>query len=179
MEQSHTEQSTDSLCSDSIDEMNTATSKLSDASSVKIRRNNMTIRVSANPPSTISASSDFVCDASSPPTSSVTPVSGTNLLISERRSNCGQGGAPNYMSWTKAAKSRLSTSCSQHKPPLQRQRSADKQYNSRTALSSVDLQSTAGSEVSVTSKRLNSLTLKGRSTGCLDKENDGQPVALF
>ncbi|KAK3165226.1 hypothetical protein QOZ80_1AG0030510 [Eleusine coracana subsp. coracana] len=179
MEQTHTEQSTNSFCSDSIEETNTTTSKFSDASSVKIRRNNMTTRVSANPPSTISASSDFVFDASSPSTSSVTPVSGTNFLTSERRSNCGQVGGPNYMNWTKSAKARLSGSSTQHKPPLQRQRSSDLQYNSRNALSSVDVQSTAGSEISVTSKRLNSLTLKGRSIRNLDKENDSQPVALF
>jgi hypothetical protein len=114
MEQTNTEQSTNSFCSDSIEEMNTATSKLSDASLVKIRRNNMTTRVSANPTSTISDSSDFVFDASSPSTSSVTPVSGTNFLALERRFNCGQGGAPNYMSWTQAAKSRLSGSSSQY-----------------------------------------------------------------
>ncbi|XP_062185911.1 protein IQ-DOMAIN 6-like [Phragmites australis] len=179
MEQTNTEHSTNSGCSGSIEEMNAAISKLSVASSVKIRRNNVTTRVAARPPSTISASSDFVCDASSPSTSSVTPVSGTNLLTSERRFDCGQGSGPNYMSWTKSAKARLNGSSS-HKPPLQRQRSSDLHHNSRMALSSVDVQSTAGSEVSVTSKRLNSLTLKGRSTRrSLDKENDGQPVALF
>ncbi|CAL4961797.1 unnamed protein product [Urochloa decumbens] len=177
MDQTHTEHSTNSQCSEGIEEMNAVSSKLSDVSSVKIRRNNMTTRVAARPPSTISVSSDFVCDASSPSTSSVTPVSGTNFLTSERRSDCGQGGGPNYMNWTKSAKAKLSGSGT-HKPPNQRQRSSDLHYNSRTALSSVDVQSTAGSEVSVTSKRLNSL--KGRGTRrSLDKENDGQPVALF
>ncbi|RCV26993.1 hypothetical protein SETIT_5G290100v2 [Setaria italica] len=180
MEQNHTEQSTNSRCSESIEDMNAVSSKLADVSSVKIRRNNMTTRVAARPPSTISASSsDFVCDASSPSTSSVTPVSGTNFLTSERRSDCGHGGGPNYMNWTKSAKAKLNGSGT-HKPPLQRQRSSDLPCNSRTALSSVDVQSTAGSEVSVTSKRLNSLTLRGRGTRrSLDKENDGQPVALF
>ena len=179
MEQTHTEHSTNSRCSESIEEMNAVSSKLSDVSSVKIRRNNMTTRVAARPPSTISASSsDFVCDASSPSTSSVTPVSGTNFITSERRSDCGHGGGPNYMNWTKSAKAKLNGSGT-HKPPLQRQRSSDTHCNSRTALSSVDVQSTAGSELSVTSKRLNSLTLKGRGTRSLDKENDGQPVALF
>ncbi|XP_062206647.1 protein IQ-DOMAIN 6-like [Phragmites australis] len=177
MEQAHTEQSTNSRCSESIEEMNAASSKLSDASSVKIRRNNVTTRVTARPPSTIPANSDFVCDASSSSTSSVTPMFGANYLTTERRSDCGQGGGPNYMSWTKSAKARSKDS-STHKPPLQRQRSSDLHHNNRTALSSVDVQSTAGSEVSVTSKRLNSLTLKGRSTRSLDKEN-GQPVALF
>ncbi|KAG2591148.1 protein IQ-DOMAIN 1-like [Panicum virgatum] len=179
MEQTHTEHSTNYRCSESIEEMNAVSSKLSDVSSVKIRRNNMTTRVAARPPSTISASSsDFVCDASSPSTSSVTPVSGANFITSERRSDCGHGGGPNYMNWTKSAKAKLNGSGT-HKPPLQRQRSSDTHCNSRTALSSVDVQSTAGSELSVTSKRLNSLTLKGRGTRSLDKENDGQPVALF
>ncbi|PAN28926.1 hypothetical protein PAHAL_5G186900 [Panicum hallii] len=179
MEQTHTEHSTNSRCSESNEEMNAVSSKLLDVSSVKIRRNNMTTRVAARPPSTISASSsDFVCDASSPSTSSVTPVSGTNFMTSERRSDCGHGGGPNYMNWTKSAKAKLNGSGT-HKPPLQRQRSSDLHCNSRTALSSVDVQSTAGSEVSVTSKRLNSLTLKGRGTRSLDKENDGQPIALF
>uniref|UniRef100_A0A0A9GDD8 DUF4005 domain-containing protein n=1 Tax=Arundo donax TaxID=35708 RepID=A0A0A9GDD8_ARUDO len=179
MEQPHTEHSTNSRCSESIDEMNAASSKLSDAISVKIRRNNMTTRVAARPPSTISASSsDFVCDASSPSTSSVTPVSGTNFLTSER-SDCGQGSGRNYMSLTKSAKARLNGS-SAHKPLLQRQWSSDLHHNSRSALSSVHVQSTAGSDFSVTSKRLNGLTLKGRGTRrSLDKENDGQPVALF
>ncbi|KAJ1285055.1 hypothetical protein BS78_03G251700 [Paspalum vaginatum] len=180
MAQSHTEHSNNSRCSESIEEMNAVSSKRSDASSVKIRRNNMTTRVAARPPSTISASSsDFACDVSSPSTSSVTPVSGTNFQTSERRSDCGHVGGPSYMNWTKSAKARLNGS-GMHKPPLQRQRSSDPQHVSRTALSSVDVQSTAGSEVSVTSRRLNSLTLKGRGARrSLDKENDGQPLALF
>nr|CAB3478081.1 unnamed protein product [Digitaria exilis] len=180
MEQTHTELSTNSRCSESIEEMNAVSSKLSDVSSVKIRRNNVTTRVAARPPSTISASSsDFVCDASSPSTSSVTPVSATNFLTSERRSDCGHGGGPNYMNWTKSAKAKLNGSGTQ-KPLFQRQRSSDLHSNSRTALSSVDVQSTAGSEISVTSKRLSSLTLQGRGTRrSVDKENDGRPVALF
>lgn len=83
------------------------------------------------------------------------------------------------MNWTKSAKARLNGS-STHKLPLQRQRSSDLHHISRTALSAVDVQSTAGSEVSVTSKRLNSLTLKGRGARrSLDKKNDDRPVALF
>ncbi|KAL6839827.1 hypothetical protein ACP4OV_029637 [Aristida adscensionis] len=179
MEQSHTEHSTNSRCSESNEEMNAVSSKLSDASSVKIIRNNVTTRVALMPPSTISASSEFMCDASSPSSSSVTPVSGNKFPTSERKSDCGQGGGPNYMNWTKSAKARLNGP-STHRPPLQKQRSTDPRHNSRSALSSVDAQSIAGSEVSVTSKRLNSLTLKGRSTGrSLEKENDAQPVALF
>ncbi|KQK09422.1 protein IQ-DOMAIN 1 isoform X2 [Brachypodium distachyon] len=168
MEQTHSEQ-TNSRCSESVEEMNEVSSKFSDASSVRIRRNNVTTRVTAKPPSVIA-----VCDDSAPSTSSVTPLSSTNFLTSERRSDCGQGGGPNYMGLTKSAKARLSGSGA--KPPLQRQGSGDMQHNSRGAFSSVDVQSTAGSDVSVTSKRLNRLTLKGRGTRrSLDKENDCQP----
>jgi hypothetical protein len=73
------------------------------------------------------------------------------------------------MSLTKSAKARLS-GCSggSHHRSFQRPRSGDM---SRVTLSSIDTQSNAGSEISVTSKRLNSmsLNLKGRS---LDKENE-------
>ncbi|XP_048568046.1 protein IQ-DOMAIN 6-like [Triticum urartu] len=174
MEQSHSEQ-TNSRCSESIDEMNEVSSKLSEASSVKIRRNNVTTRVSAKPPSVIA-----VCDESAPSTSSVTQMTGNHFATSERRSDCGQGGAPSYMGLTKSAKARLSGSSSTHKPPLQRQGSADTHNYSRGAFSSIDVKSTAGSEVSVTSKRLNGLTLKGRGTRrSMDKENDDQSNSFF
>ncbi|KAM3350589.1 hypothetical protein ACQJBY_022978 [Aegilops geniculata] len=174
MEQSHSEQ-TNSRCSESIDEMNEVSSKLSEASSVKIRRNNVTTRVSAKPPSVIA-----VCDESAPSTSSVTQMTGNYFATSERRSDCGQGGAPSYMGLTKSAKARLGGSSSTHKPPLQRQGSADTHNYSRGAFSSIDVQSTAGSEVSVTSKRLNGLTLKGRGTRrSMDKENDDQSNSFF
>ena len=174
MEQSHSEQ-TNSRCSESIDEMNEVSSKLSEASSVKIRRNNVTTRVSAKSPSVIA-----VCDESAPSTSSVTPMSGTNYAASERRSDCGQGGGPSYMGLTKSAKARLSGSGSHNKPPLQRQGSCDTYNHSRGAFSSIDVQSTAGSDVSVTSKRLNGLSLKCRGTRrSMDKENDDQSRSFF
>ncbi|KAI5000013.1 hypothetical protein ZWY2020_004602 [Hordeum vulgare] len=174
MEQSHSEQ-TNSRCSESMDEMNEVSSKLSEASSVKVRRNNVTTRVSAKPPSVIA-----VCEESAPSTSSVTPMTGNHFGTSERRSDCGQGGAPSYMGLTKSAKARLGGSSSTHKPPLQRQGSAETHNYSRGAFSSIDVQSTAGSEVSVTSKRLNRLTLKGRGTRrSMDKENDDQSNSFF
>jgi hypothetical protein len=44
----------------------------------------------------------------------------------------------------------------------------------KKALSSIDTQSNAGSEISVTSRRLKSLSLKGRNmTRSFDKENNG------
>ncbi|KAL6620605.1 hypothetical protein ACP70R_035744 [Stipagrostis hirtigluma subsp. patula] len=151
--------------------LNLAVSKLSDASSVTIRRNNVTTRVAARPPSVVSASSsDFVCDESSLSSSSVTPMSAANTLASEARSDSGNVGGPNYMSLTKSAKARLNGySSNRGSSQIQRQRSGNM---SRTALSSIDTQSNAGSEISVTSKRLNSMSLKGRTmTRSLDKEN--------
>ncbi|CAL5096032.1 unnamed protein product [Urochloa decumbens] len=162
---------TDSQFAKNCDDLNLAVSKLSDANSVKIRRNNVTTRVSAKPPILPASSSDFVCEESSPSTSSVAPVSAaTTILGSEARSDGGYVGGPNYMSLTKSAKARLN-GCSSHRGSLQRQQSGDM---SRVALSSIDTQSNAGSEISVTSKRLNNMSLKSRSmTRSLDKENDG------
>jgi len=167
---------TDSQLAKNCEELNLPTSKLSDASSVKIRRNNVTTRVAAaKPPPVVlsAASSDSVCDESSPSRSSVTLTSATNtILASEARSDSGNAGGPNYMSLTKSAKARLNGCSSSHRgSSFQRQRSGDM---SRVALSSIDTQSNAGSEISVTSKRLNSMSLKaGRSmTRSLDKEND-------
>lgn len=159
---------TDSQFAKNCEDLNLA---VSNASSVKIRRNNVTTRVAAKPPSVLSASSsDLVCEESSPSTSSVTPVSATTtILASEARSDSGHIGGPNYMSLTKSAKARLH-GCSSHRGSFQRQRSGDM---SRVALSSIDTQSNAGSDISVTSKRLNNMSLKGRSmTRSMDKEND-------
>ncbi|XP_025805627.1 protein IQ-DOMAIN 1-like [Panicum hallii] len=167
MERNHT----DSQFAKNCEDLNLAVSKHSDASSVKIRRNNVTTRVAAKPPSVLSASSsDFVYEESSPSTSSVTPVSATTtILASEARSDSGHVGGPNYMNLTKSAKARLN-GCSSHRGSFQRQRSGDMP---RVALSPIDAQSNAGSEISVTSKRLSSLSLKGRiKTRSLDKEND-------
>ncbi|KAL6851676.1 hypothetical protein ACP4OV_020240 [Aristida adscensionis] len=167
MERNHT----DSQFAKNCEELNHAVSKFSDASSVKIRRNNVTTRVAANPPSVATvSSSDFVCDESSPSSSSVTQMSATNILSSEARSDSGHVGGPNYMSLTKSAMARLD-GYSSHRGSfqIQRQRSGDM---SRGVLSSIDTQSNAGSEISVTSKRSNRMSLKGRSmTRSLDKEN--------
>ncbi|KAF6997159.1 hypothetical protein CFC21_013415 [Triticum aestivum] len=150
-------------------------SKYSCAGSTKIRRNNDSARVEAMPPPALSASSsDFGCDESSPSTSSVTPgYSATNTLASEARSD--SGGGPGYMSLTKAAKARLEDVGGSRRGPfqLQRQRSGGVPYYSRrVALSSLDSESNAGSDVSAAARRLNSLSLKGQSmTRSLDKEN--------
>lgn len=160
---------TDSQLAKNCEDLNLAVSKLSDATSVKIRRNNVTTRVAAKPPSVLPAPfSDFVGEDSSPSTSSVTHVSAATTIASEARSDSGHVGGPNYMSLTKSAKARLN-GCSSHRVSFQRQRSGDM---SRVALSSIDSQSNAGSDVSVTSKRLNSLSMKGRNmTRSLGKEN--------
>ncbi|KAF0916721.1 hypothetical protein E2562_011568 [Oryza meyeriana var. granulata] len=155
MEQNHSELK----CSKNSGELNLAGSKLSNGSSVKIRRNNFTARVRAKSPSVLSASS-FLCDESSPSTSSATPA----------RSDGGHGGGPNYMNLTKSAKARQSCNSPFQ---IQRQRSGGMSSYKRVALSPLDGQSNAGSEISVTSKKFNSLSLKGRSmTRSLHKEND-------
>ncbi|KAM3299568.1 hypothetical protein ACQJBY_040861 [Aegilops geniculata] len=157
------------------EKMNFEDSKYSCAGSIKTRRNNDSARVEAMPPPALSASSsDFGCDESSPSTSSVTPgYSATNTLASEARSD--SGGGPGYMSLTKAAKARLEDVGGSRRGPfqLQRQRSGGVPYYSRrVALSSLDSESKAGSDVSAAARRLNSLSLKGQSmTRSLDKEN--------
>ncbi|KAL5202930.1 hypothetical protein ABZP36_013882 [Zizania latifolia] len=148
-------------CLKSSGELKLAGSKLVNAGSVKTRRNSVTTRVSAKPPSVLSASSsEFLCDEGSPSTSSGTLA----------RSDSGNGGGPNYMSLTKSAKARQSCNSPFQ---IQRQRSRGMSSYKRVALSSFDVQSNAGSEISVTSRKLNSLSLKGhRMTRSLDKEND-------
>ncbi|KAF8727410.1 hypothetical protein HU200_019015 [Digitaria exilis] len=161
---------TDSQLAKNCEDLNLAVSKVSDASSVKVRRNNVTTRVTArSPPVFPVPSSDFVSEEIPPSTSSVTPVSATYTIASEARSDTGLVGGPSYMNLTKSAKARLN-GYSSHRGSFQRQRSGDM---SRVALSSIDTQSNAGSDVSVTSKRLNSMSMNGRRmTRSLGKEND-------
>ena len=156
------------------EEMNSEGSKFADAGSIKIRRNNDLTRVEAIPSSVISASSsDFAYDDSSLSTSSVTPESATNTLASEARSS--SGGGPSYMSLTKSAKARLD-GCGDSRRgqfQIQRQRSGGMPCYKRVALSSLDSESNAGSDISVASRKLNNMSLKGRSmTRSLDKENE-------
>ncbi|KAK1699579.1 hypothetical protein QYE76_016276 [Lolium multiflorum] len=159
------------------EEMNSEGSKFSDASSIKIRRNDDTTRVEAKPPPVPSpSSSDYGCDECFQSTSSLTPESATNTLASEERSDSGHGvGEPSYMSLTKSAKARLD-GCSgsrRGKFQIQRQRSGGMPYYRRVALSSLDLESNTGSDISAASRSLNNMSLKGRSmTRSLDKENE-------
>ncbi|KAL5229851.1 hypothetical protein ABZP36_028627 [Zizania latifolia] len=137
-------------------ELNLAGSKPANASSVNIRRNNVTTRVAAKPPSVLSAaaasssSSEFLWDEGSPSTSPVTPA----------RSDSGHGGEPNYLSLTKSAKARQSCNTPFQ---IQRRGSGGMPSYRRVALASLDVQSNAGSEISVTSRKLNSFSLKGRT----------------
>ncbi|XP_051208207.1 protein IQ-DOMAIN 6-like isoform X1 [Lolium perenne] len=159
------------------DEMKSEGSKFSDASSIKIRRNDDTTRVEAKPPPVPSpSSSDYGCDECFQSTSSLTPESATNTLASEERSDSGHGvGEPSYMSLTKSAKARLD-GCSGSRTgkfQIQRQRSGGMPYYRRVALSSLDLESNTGSDISAASRSLNNMSLKGRSmTRSLDKENE-------
>uniref|UniRef100_A0ACD5U0V7 Uncharacterized protein n=1 Tax=Avena sativa TaxID=4498 RepID=A0ACD5U0V7_AVESA len=160
------------------EDINSEGSKFSDASSIKIRRYNDTARVEAKPPSVVSASSsDFACDESSLSSSSVTPESVTNALASEARSDSGHGvRGLSYMSLTKSAKARLDGCGGSRRGQcqMQRQRSGGMPYYRRVALSSLYSESNAGSDISVMSRRLNNMSLQGRSmTRSLDKENEG------
>uniref|UniRef100_A0A0D9WJ79 DUF4005 domain-containing protein n=1 Tax=Leersia perrieri TaxID=77586 RepID=A0A0D9WJ79_9ORYZ len=147
MEQDHAELK----CSKNSGELNLAGSKLPNATSVKVRRNNVTTRVATKPPSVLSvSSSEILYDESSPSTSSATPA----------RSDGGHGGGRSYMGLTKSAKARQSCNSPFQ---LQRQGSGGMSSYKRVALSSLDGQSNAGSEISVTSRKLNSLSLKGEA----------------
>jgi hypothetical protein len=159
------------------EEMNSEGSNYSDAGSIKIRRNDDITRVETKPPPVLSpSSSDFTCEESFQSTSSVTPESATNTLASEARSDSDHGsGGPSYMSLTKSAKARLDSCGGTHRGQflMQRQRSGGMPYYRRVALSSLDSESNACSDISATSRRLNNMSLKGRSmTRSLDKENE-------
>lgn len=173
----------ESHCLENSNELNLAGSKFSDSGtgrSVKVRRNNVATMVEAKSPSLLSASSaslDLAFDESSLSTSSVTPASAA--MASEARSvDSGyRGGGPGYMSLTKSARARLDGCGGSRRglsPQMQRQRSGGMPYRRRVALSSLDSQSNAGSDISAACRRLNSMSLKGPSmmTRSLDKEND-------
>ncbi|KAF8028574.1 hypothetical protein BT93_E1261 [Corymbia citriodora subsp. variegata] len=88
-----------------------AQSKSSESPCVKVRKNNMTTRISAKPPlagratrSSSSPGSDYLYDESSPSSSfcsSMTPASGNNRLTSEKM-NGGSQGKTSYMNLTES-----------------------------------------------------------------------------
>lgn len=191
MEQAHTEPS-DAHYSKSCEEFHGACSKNSDSGLVKIRKNNVTTRVSAKPPSVLSnhceaqsaSSSEFQYDENSPSSSSIcisTPISNTTILASERTEESSKS-QPNYMNLTESIKAKHKFTDS-HRITMQTQSSVDLQYYKRVAFSTIDSKSGAGSDSVSSCKTLNARSWKGKSMArSMDKENycyDETRASLF
>ncbi|XP_061374958.1 protein IQ-DOMAIN 6 [Gastrolobium bilobum] len=128
---------------------------------IKIKKNNVTTRVSAKPPhigqatrSSSSPSSEFRYDESSASSSictSTTPMSGNTWDRTEDGSNT----RPNYMNLTQSTKAKQKTSNQQMYNRAQRQQSMDEfQFLKRAAVfSNGDSKSTAGSDPSINFSR--------------------------
>ncbi|KAL2545006.1 IQ-domain 6 [Forsythia ovata] len=125
-------------------------SKLSEPSSVKVRRNNVTTRISAKPPRvgqtthlSSSPSSDFRYDESSASSSiftSTTPVSGNTMFASDRTEESNNI-RPSYMNLTEATKAR------QRNQRIQRQSMDEFQFLKNSAVGTYgDSKSNAGSD---------------------------------
>ncbi|TKY57989.1 IQ-DOMAIN 1 [Spatholobus suberectus] len=151
MEQTHHADATDKTppppkkCADS------SNSKTSEPCNVKVRKNNVTTRVSARPPhigqatrSSSSPSSEFHYDESSASSSictSTTPISGSAALPCDRTED--SNNRPSYMNLTESTKAKQKTSNHQYNRS-QRQQSMDEfQF----------LKSTAGSDPSINFSR--------------------------
>ncbi|EEF46087.1 protein IQ-DOMAIN 6 [Ricinus communis] len=131
-------------------------SKSSEQSFVKVRKNNVTTRISAKPPighvtrSSSSPSSEFRCDESSASSSictSATPISGNTGLASDRTEESGNS-RPNYMNLTEStkAKRKIYNHLSNR---IQRQSMDEFQFLRRSAaFSNGDSKSSAGSDPS-------------------------------
>ncbi|KAJ6862721.1 hypothetical protein NC652_039555 [Populus alba x Populus x berolinensis] len=132
-------------------------SKSSEQSLVKVRKNNVTTRISARPPvghitrSSSSPSSEFRFDDSSASPSictSTTPISGNTGLASDKTEESGNS-RPNYMNLTESTKAKRKTSghLSQR---IQRQSMDEFQFLKMSgAFSNGDSKSSAGSDPSV------------------------------
>ncbi|KAK6912832.1 IQ motif, EF-hand binding site [Dillenia turbinata] len=123
---------------------------------VKVRKNNVTTRISAKPPhigqvtrSTSSPGSEFRCDGSSGSSSictSTTPASGFTGLASDRTeasNNC----RPSYMNLTESTKAKQRP-CSYALHRVQRQSMDEFQFKKSGILSNGDSKSSAGSDLS-------------------------------
>nr|XP_007136840.1 hypothetical protein PHAVU_009G078500g [Phaseolus vulgaris]ESW08834.1 hypothetical protein PHAVU_009G078500g [Phaseolus vulgaris] len=131
---------------------------------VKVKKNNMTTRVSARPPlvgqatrSSSSPSSEFRYDESSASSSictSTTPISG-NTCDRTDDSNGNAVARPNYMNLTQSTKAKLKTSSNHVYSRAQRQQSMDEfQFLKRAAVfSNGDSKSTAGYDPSINLSR--------------------------
>lgn len=160
-----------------------AQSKSSEPPSVKVRRNNMTTRISAKPPlagratrSSSSPSSDYLCDESSPSSSfctSMTPASGNNGVTSEKM-NGGSHGKPSYMNLTESTKAKQKTG-SHLSRRVQRQSMDEFQFLALSAglCGNGDLKSGASCEPSMMnfSRPLNQTTRLDRNLKVMEREN--------
>lgn len=159
MEQSHADPSEITPPSKSCaDPLVGKRSKSSEPCSVKIRKNNVTTRISAKSPymgqvtrSSSSPSSEFRYDESSASSSictSTTPVSG---LTSDRTEETGSS-RPNYMNLTESTKAKQRINYLSHR--VQRQSMDEFQFLKRSAaFSNGDSKSSAGSEPSTNISR--------------------------
>ncbi|KAJ8750568.1 hypothetical protein K2173_015729 [Erythroxylum novogranatense] len=139
------------------DSLVSAHCRSNEQSLVKVRKNNVSTRISAKPPmaqvtrSSSSPSSEFRYDESSPSSSictSATPVSGNTGLASDRTDGSGSS-RPNYMNLTESikAKQKLSSTLSHR---IQRQSMDELQFLKKSgALSNGDSKSSAGSDPSM------------------------------
>ncbi|XP_030945533.1 protein IQ-DOMAIN 1 isoform X1 [Quercus lobata] len=159
MEQSHTDPLETTpppkSCADSI--LGTH-SKSSEPCYVKVRKNNVSTRISAKPPhngqvarSSSSPSSEFRYDESSASSSictSTTPVSGNTGLASDRTEDSSSNCRPSYMNLTESTKAKQKT-CSYQSYRVQTQSMDEFQFLKRSAaFSNADSKSSAGSEPS-------------------------------
>ncbi|MCD9645735.1 IQ [Datura stramonium] len=131
--------------------------KTSEPCSVKVKKNNITKRISAKPPlvghttrSSSSPSSEFRYDESSASSSfctSTTPISGNTMLTSDRTEDSSNS-RPNYMSLTESTKAK------QRNQRILRQSMDEFQFLKNSALlSNGDSKSCAGYDPSVNSSR--------------------------
>ena len=129
--------------------------KSSELGSVKVRRNNVTTRISAKPSpiglvtrSSSSPSSDFQYDESSASSSictSATPVSGNTALASDKTEESSYY-RPSYMSLTESTKAKQ-RGCSQLSNRVQRQSMDEFQFIKKSGLySNGDSKSSPGSD---------------------------------
>lgn len=153
--------------------------------SVRIKKNNVTTRISARPPPLLNSnrvrtrsgstpSTEFHCDESSPSSSSIctsTPISGSTALASER-SEQSSSLRPNYMNLTESIKAKQKPG-NNFRTTVIRQPSGELQYYNKLNASTIDSKSSDGSDPSVTySKVLNVMPRRDRKeVRSIDKEN--------
>ncbi|OMO86533.1 IQ motif, EF-hand binding site [Corchorus olitorius] len=152
----------------------------SEPCSVKVRKNNVSTRISARPPhiglatrSSSSPSSEFRFEESSASSSictSNTPFSGNTLLASDRTEESGNS-RPNYMNLTESTKAKQKAG-NQAFNRVQRQSMDEFQFKRSAAFYNGDSKSTAGSDPSVHMSRplyqptrLDKSSLKPRERG--------------